>query len=232
MTFRPSMILFALACAAAPLAAQVGAMPDQSPYKDLEDGQRFGLVAGMWNFAKDPVGVGPKGSVPAFGARYDLFLGGPAYLTVSALSGGVTRNVINYLKKPGLRLVGTQGSVLTDIDAGLTIALTGERTWHKVQPLLNFGVGMMFTAGDNKGDVSGFALKPSVSLSFGGGLRWVTSANSELRADLALHWWQLKYPQSYRSTDADPQAVYPTGGLSPWTLNETLTVGWAWRIFR
>jgi hypothetical protein len=232
MTFRPRTILFALACAATPLAAQIGSEPSKSPYKDLEDGQRFGLVAGLWAFGKDPVGVGPSGTAAALGVRYDLAINGPAYLTLRALSGNVTRNVINFDKKPALRLVGTQSSVLTDIDAGLSVALTGARTFHNIQPLVNFGVGMMFTAGDNKGDVSGFALKPALSLTTGAGVRWVTSANSELRADVSLNWWQLKYPESYRSTDADPQAVYPTGGLSPWTTNKTVTVAWTWRIFR
>lgn len=224
--------LLSLACAAAPLAAQVGSLPDQSPYKDLEDGQRFGLVAGMWSFGKDPVGVGPKGPVAAYGLRYDLAITGPMYLSVRALSGSVTRNVIDYTRPHAQRLVGTRSSTLTDIDAGLTLALTGDRSWHDLQPLVNFGAGMMFTAGDNKGDASGFALKPALSLTMGAGMRWVTGRNSELRADVSLDWWQLKYPQTYRSTDADPSAVFPTGGLTPWTTNKTVTVGWTWRIFR
>ncbi|MBI1809175.1 MAG: hypothetical protein HYR75_04695 [Gemmatimonadetes bacterium] len=239
MTFRPRTILFALCFATSPLAAQgstppaqVGALPDQSPFRDLEDGQRFGLVAGIWSFGHDPVNVGPNGTSPAFGLRYDLYLGGPAYFSVQALSGSVVRNVIDYLKHPASRLVGTQSSVLTDVNAGLTIALTGARSWHHVQPLVNFGLGMMFDAGDSQGDVSGFAVKPALSLNTGMGVRWITSKNSELRADLALAFWQLKYPQNYRSTDADPQAVYPTGSLSPWTVNKTVTLGWTWRVFK
>lgn len=232
MPFHVKTALLSLVFAAAPLAAQVGSMPDQSPYRDLEDGQRFGVVAGLWNFGKDPVGVGPKGTVPAYGVRYDLALTGPMYLTVRALSGSVLRNVIDYNQPHAQRLVGTRSSVLTDIDASLTLALTGERSWHHLQPLVHFGAGLVFAAGDSKGDVSGFALKPTISLATGAGVRWVTGRNSELRADLSLNWWQLKYPQTYRSTVADPSAVYPTGSLSPWTTNKTVTVGWTWRIFR
>ena len=233
MPFHVKTALFSLACAAAPLAAQVvGSMPDQSPYRDLEDGQRFGVVAGLWSFGKDPAGVGPKGTVPAYGARYDLALSGPMYLTVRALSGSVSRNVIDYNLPHTTRLVGTRSAVLTDIDASLTLALTGDRSWHHVQPLVHFGAGMVFAAGDSKVDVSGFALKPTISLTTGAGVRWVTGHSSELRADLSLNWWQLKYPQTYRATVADPLAVVPTGSLSPWTVNKTVTVGWTWRIFR
>ncbi len=232
MQFRLKSALFTLACFATPLAAQVGSLPDKSPYKDLEEGQRFGLVAGLWNFGPDPVNVGPKGTVPVVGLRYDLALGGPAYLFVRSLSGSVSRNILDFEKHPAARLVGTKSSVLTDVDAGITLALTGARTWHDLQPLVNFGVGMMFDAGDNAGDVSGFSLKPALSLTMGTGLRWVTGPNSQLRADLSLYYWQLKYPQNYRSTDADPQAIYATGNLSPWTTHTALTVGWTWASFR
>jgi len=229
---------FALACAAASLApvatlaAQVGTLPDQSPYKDLDDHQRVGLVAGLINFGRDGADVGPSGTAAAFGARYDLSIGGPGYLTVRALSASVTRNVLDYQLKPAQRLIGTKSSVLTNVDAGLALALTGERSWHNLQPLVNFDVGMIFSSGDNKSDVSGFALKPALSLSMGAGVRWITGSNSELRADVSVYYWQLHYPENYRSTAADPSAIVPTGTLTPWTTNRVFTLGWTWGIFR
>ncbi len=232
MFSRLRFVCLLLVCAAAPAAAQVGSLPNKSPYLDLEDGQRLGVTAGMMTFGKDPVHVGPSGTAPTLGIRYDLYLGGPVYLTSRLLAASFDRNVLDYKKKPASRLTGKQSGVLTDLDVGLSISATGERSWKGIQPLLNMGVGMIFAPGDSKADVSGYNTKSALSASWGLGVRWVTGKNSELRADLSYYYWQLKYPENYRSTDADPISIYPTGSLTPYTTNRSLTVSYSMGIFR
>jgi hypothetical protein len=216
---------------AAPLAGQaVGSLPEKSPYVDLRGGQRFGLEGGYLWTARDPAGVGPQ-SGPYAGLRYDFLAGGPAYITSRLFGASTVRDVLDYTRKRSVRNVGTQSSTLVGLDGGLGLSLTGARSWHGWQPLLQGGLGFVTAVGD-KPDVSHYSFGTRFYLSYGFSARYIISRNSELRGDLTWFLWQLKYPDTYRSTDGDPIAIQPTGSLSPWTAGRALTVSWSWGIFR
>ncbi|HEV8411613.1 MAG TPA: hypothetical protein VGQ30_13970, partial [Gemmatimonadaceae bacterium] len=59
---KKSLIAIALviATAATGAAQTVGSLPDKSPFLDVHDGMRIGIVAGWLATGSDPVGVGPK----------------------------------------------------------------------------------------------------------------------------------------------------------------------------
>lgn len=211
-------------------AQTVGSLPDQSPYLDLHDGQRFGVFAGWLLTGKDPVGVGPK-SAPIGGVRYDLAISGPVYLTGSLFGTSTSRTVMDYTKSAAARNIGTQGMDLVDLNVAVAVSLTGARSWKHWQPLVNLGVGVIAGPGD-KQDVSGYKFQPSLSVSYGLGLRYITGKNGEFRADLNQYLWQLHYPELYRSTQGSPVAIYPNGSLTRWTFNTALTVGYSIRSFR
>jgi hypothetical protein len=213
------------------LAAQtIGSLPEKSPFLDLNDGMRFGVVAGWLFTGSDDAGVGPK-SAPILGLRYDLPIGGPAYLTASLFGTSTTRTVLDYTKTAATRNVGTQSTGLVNANVAVAMSFTGLRTWHRLQPLLNLGVGVVSGVGD-KQDVSGYKFGTTGSFSYGLGMRYATGRNSELRFDLNQYWWQIKYPELYRSTQGDPVAIKPTGSLNSWTANTALTVAWSLRSFR
>lgn len=228
--FLAPALAILLSCGASLAAQTVGSVPDKSPYLDLHDGMRFGLVAGWLATGTDPVGVGPK-SAPMLGLRYDLAVGGPVYLTGSLFGVSTTRSILDYTKTAATRNIGTQSTALVNADLAIAMSLTGLRTWRHLQPLVNLGVGVVSAPGDKK-DVSGFTLGTMLSFSYGFGVRYSTGRNSELRVDLNQYWWQLKYPDLYRSTQGDPVAIKPTGGLSAYTANTALTVAWSLRSFR
>ncbi|MFI5246133.1 MAG: hypothetical protein ACHQQR_12950 [Gemmatimonadales bacterium] len=219
-----------LACGSSLAAQTVGSVPDKSPYLDLHDGMRFGVVAGWLATGSDVVGVGPK-SAPMVGLRYDLAVGGPVYITGSLFGVSTTRTVLDYTKNAATRNIGTQSTTLVDANVAVAMSLTGLRTWHHLQPLVSLGVGVVGAPGD-KADVSGFTLGTMLAFSYGFGVRYSTGRNSELRFDLNQYWWQLKYPDLYRSTQGDPVAIKPTGGLSSYTANTALTIAWSLRSFR
>src|SRR4051812_23806271 len=81
-TLVRSLLTAALATAllASSASAQVGHTPEHSPYRDLEHRQELTLLSGYYNPSKDPAGVAPQ-SGPLLGLRYDVRIGGPAYLT-------------------------------------------------------------------------------------------------------------------------------------------------------
>jgi hypothetical protein len=229
---KRSLLAFALLCVAGSAAgAQViGTLPDKSPFLDLNDGPRLGLSGGWLAAGHDAVGVNAK-SAPSVGVRYDLPIGGPMYLTGMVFSSTTTRNILDYTKPAATRNVGTQSFALVDANIDLALSLTGKRTWHRLQPLVNIGVGVVSGLGD-KGDISGYNFGTAFQFSYGAGVRFITSSRSELRLDLNQYWWELKYPALYRSTQGDPIAIKPTGSLSSWTANTGLTLGWSYRAFR
>jgi hypothetical protein len=211
-------------------AQTVGSLPDKSPFADLHDAQRIGVFAGMLITGKDVAGVNPK-SAPMLGVRYDLAVGGPAYLTGTLFGASTTRTVLDYTKSAATRNVGTQATGLVGANIALAVSATGARSWKGIQPLADIGVGMMAAPGD-KQDVSGYKFDPTFSFSYGVGIRWVSGRNSEFRADLNQYWWSLKYPENYRSTQGDPVAIKANGALASWTANTALTVAWSLRAFR
>jgi hypothetical protein len=225
----PALALL-LSCGSTLAAQTVGSLPDQSPFLDLHDGMRFGLVAGWLATGHDAVGVGPK-SAPMLGVRYDVAIGGPVYLTGSVFGTSTTRSVFDYTKSAATRDIGTQSTGLVTANVAIAMSLTGRRTWHHLQPLVNLGVGVVSGPGD-KPDISGYQFGTQFSFSYGFGVRYVTGRNSEFRFDLNQYWWQLKYPDLYRSTQGDPVAIKPAGSLSSYTANTALTVGWSIRSFR
>lgn len=230
-TVRLATILAGLGLLASRVAAQtVGTLPEQSPFIDLRDHQRLGIMTGYLVTGRDPAHVNPQ-SAPMVGLRYDLYAGGPVYLTGRMFAAPTTRDVLDYTRKAAVRRVGTQDCTLWGSDVGITLSLTGDRSWHALQPLVNIGFGVAGAFGDRQ-DVSTFRFSPTFSFTYGFGARWVTGRNSELRADLAWSYWQVKYPETYRSTEGDSLAIHPTGGMNPYVGNRAMTVSWTFGIFR
>jgi hypothetical protein len=219
-----------LASAAALSAQTIGTLPDQSPYLDLHDGMRIGPVAGWLATGKDAVGVNPE-SAPMLGVRFDMPIGGPVYVTGLVFGASTSRAIYDYTKAQANRNVGTQASGLLAFDVSLGMSLTGERTWHHIQPLINLGVGVVTAPGD-KEDISGYIFGTQFMFSYGAGLRYSAGKNLEFRLDVNQYWWQLKYPELYRSTQGGPIAIKPNGALSSYTVNTALTLGASVRIFR
>jgi hypothetical protein len=153
------------------------------------------------------------------------------YVSGTLFGTSTTRTVLDYTKSAATRNLGTQGTGLVVADVALAISLTGARTWHNLQPLVNVGVGIAAGPGD-KEDVSGYAFGTSFAFSYGFGVRYSTGKNSEFRFDLDQYWWQLKYPDNYRSTQGDVNAIKPAGSLSAYTVNTALTIAYTVRIFR
>lgn len=215
----------------APLGAQaVGSLPQQSPYADVRGGQRLGVDAGYIVMSHDPAGVGPK-SAPFVAMRYDFHAGSLAYLTSRAFGASTERDILDYTKKAAVRRTGTQSSTLIGADVGLALALTGDRSWHRLQPFVATSAGFATGIGD-KPDVSLYTFGTRFFLTYGLGARYITGRNSEIRADIVWYNWQLKYPETFRSTDGDAVAIHPAGSMSPWTHNRAMTVGWSWGILR
>jgi len=223
--------ILAVATASSLGAQVVGTLPLRSPFADLEDGQRIGVFAGWLVTGRDPLGVRPHAS-PILGARYDVQMGGPAYFTGRLLGIPARHDVLDPNRPSGDRRVGTASSNLIGADVGLTLAFTGERTWHAFQPLMHVGLGFVGGVG-NRRDLGEYRPAPSVLYTWGFGARYATGKNAELRVDVSWLYFKLQYPETYRTTTAsDNIPLRAEGTLTPMTGNRALSVAWSWGVFR
>jgi hypothetical protein len=220
------------ALVAAPLVAgaQVGNTPAGSPYRDLEYRHAFTLYGGQFNAAKDPAGVAPQGG-PLVGVRYDWQLAGPASLTARVAHVWSQREVVNPEAVEAARRLGVRDWSLFLADLGFTLSLTGQKSFHRLVPVLHGGLGI---ASDFKGaDLGDYKFGTAFALAFGVGVRYVPAGRLELRADLSDHLYQIKYPSSYYEPASDGTQVLPGfRAQSLWKHNAALTLGAAYQLFR
>jgi hypothetical protein len=214
------------------LGAQVGHVPQRSPYIDLEYRQELSLFGGYYNAGTDQVGVAP-GSGPMFGARYDLRLGGPASLTSKLMYVSSQRTVIDPRRPKETRIVQANASwPIYVADVGISLNLTGQRSYRRIVPFVNGGLGV---ATDFKGgaDVGAWRFGTPFAFSLGGGVKWVPAGNLQVRADISDQLYQIKYPNSYYVTASDGTSVLTlSDGKNDWTSNIGLSIGISYLFFR
>ena len=228
---KTAAMAFVLSALAAPASAQVGHPPDRSPYTDLEFKQEATLFSGYYNAAKDPAGVLPRGG-PLVGARYDLRLGGPAYLTVKSAGVITDRTVLDPAQPSATRDLGSRSSLLFLADVGLTLNLTGQKSFRKLVPVIGASVGI---ASDFKSpDVGQFEFGTPFALSYGAGVKWVPGGRTQWRLDVTNYVHKIKYPDSYFIVSASDgtRILRETTPQSFWKGNLAITVGASYLFFR
>ncbi|MEJ7809112.1 MAG: hypothetical protein WKG32_01720 [Gemmatimonadaceae bacterium] len=229
--FRMLVPLAALALGALPSEAQVGHPPQRSPYRDLTFRQEFSLFSGYYSGAKGRARVAPA-SGPMVGLRYEVRIGGPAEFTVRLARVWSERLVRDPNLAPEARDLGIRAWPLYVGDAGITLNLTGQKSYWGLVPVVHGGVGLATDFG-KAGDPGGFKFGTPFAISFGGGVRWVPGGQFQLRADLADFFYQLEYPDAYFTPVADVAPILSgTAAKGEWKHNLALTVGASYLFFR
>lgn len=223
--------LFAIPFAAAVASAQVGYTPERSPFRDLQYGQELTAVGGYFAASKDPGRVAPQ-SGPLLGVHYEVHVGGPAYFTAELSNVFSKRTIVDPTKAAAQRIVGTRNESLLLSDVGLALNLTGQKSLHRLVPLLKGGIGV---ASDLKGaDVGGYRFGTTFAFVFGAGLKWVPGGRLQLRADVTDYLYQIQYPSSYfTATTSGGTTFLPVGqARSMYKHNAALTLGASYLFFR
>ena len=220
----------ALACIASTARAQVGHLPDSSPYRDLETRQEFTFFGGRFQAGEDPIGVAPRDG-PMFGVRYQIHVGGPAFLAARWSHVNSSRFAINPDLIGDARQLGKTNVSVDLFDVDLALNLTGEKSFHHIVPVINLGAGIASCGCTVENDP--YAFGTPFAFSFGGGLRFVPGGRFQLTLDWNDYLYQLKYPTKYY--------VAPTGGTAAvagdqarsfWKSNRALTFGASLLFFR
>lgn len=228
---KPSLILLSLAAVVTPAAAQVGSLPNKSPYRDVSYSQEFTLLGGWYGGNRGTAQIGPR-SAPLFGVRYALKIGGPVDFYAQVMRAQSTRLVLNPDVAGAARRVGTTSYPIYLGDLGLAINLTGEKTWHHLMPAVSLGVGVASDAGAKK-DVGNFKLGTPIQLTFGVGVRYIGRGPWSLRLDLGEHMFRVHYPASYFIAPSGGKAILSSStGDAQWLHNAVVTLGVSYLVLR
>ena len=230
---RLTLITTAIALgAAAPVSAQdVGHPPAQSPFRDLAYRQELALFGGYYNGSDGKAGVAPAGG-PAVGVRYEIRIGGPAQFTARLTHARTERTILDPALANNVRNLGTETWPITIADAGISVNLTGQKSWHRLVPSLGGGVGIASDFGKS-GDPAGFEFGTPFAFTFGVGVRRETDGPLQLRVDLADYVYQLDYPSAYTTAPTGSTPILPAGSsTNEWTHNWMLSVGLSYRFSR
>lgn len=215
---------------ASPATAQVGHLPSGSPYADLKLGQEVSVFAGYFNSDIGPARVLPKAS-PFGGVRYDLPVGGPAVLSARYSLIPSDRTFVDPTRPRRTRVLGVQSAQTHVVDVGLTLLLTGQKTWRRLLPSLSAGAGL---ASDfAKADTGGYSFGTKFAFTGGGTVRYVLRNNWSVRVDATNYLWRNSYPDAYYAVASDTSAVLkPNVEKKSWNGTWGFSLGLSMPIFR
>ncbi len=214
---------FVLLLALSPGALHAQTIP--SPYRFIETRQEFGLFAGHGTQGTGRFGYGP-GSGLLFGGRYAVRLRGPLALEASTSFFKGNRDVMDPRRPEGDRKIGEAGFLVGTLDVGFRFSVVGDRTWHGLDPFIDFGIGYAFDlAGDRPTDktlpdADRYSFGSSFHGILGGGTRFFISDRLALRADATVSFWKLHTPPGF----ADPELGYTNVPRGEWVGGTHLTL--------
>ena len=221
----------ALASIATTASAQVGHLPQNSPYRDVETRHEFTFFGGRFDAGKDPIEIAPRDG-PMYGIRYQIHVGGPAFLMARWSHVNSSRFAIDPTAVGAARQLGKKDVSLNLLDLDLALSLTGQKSFHHIIPVVNLGAGMGTCSGC-KVDKDPYAFGTPFAFTFGGGLRWVPGGRFQLTADWNDYLYKLKYPTAYYVNPiGGTAAVTGNQARSFWKGNRALTIGASLLFFR
>lgn len=236
-----TLIAITAIAAASPAAAQVGYDPQKSPFRDLERTMEVSIFSGRYTAKRDPARVAPE-SGPLMGIHYQWRVGGPASLTATLARVESERRVLDPEKvgtcgpasDPDVdcKLVRVYRWPLYFADAGVSLDLTGARSFYHLVPDLKAGVGL---ASDfhSKPDVGEFAFGTRFAIKWGGGIRWVPTNLFQIRVDATNYLYSIRYPETYyQPASDDTQILAPRQKRSVWLNNTGFTIGLSYLFSR
>lgn len=216
-------------------AAQVGHAPDASPYEDIRIRSSLVGIGGIIGGSGGRLDVGPANG-PLVGLQYELELSGPTDAFFSISQGRLDRVVIDPTLGVAARVTDSVRQSVLFVQAGLSILLTGSKTWHGFAPYLGGSLGLAFGS-DVPQDPTEFGFSAKFVTGPHLGIRWYPTRALHLRLEGRQLFWQLKYPQSYFNdpvqAPGDPPVLdVQSDPESEWTAHPTLlfAVGYAFRL--
>jgi len=117
------------------------------------------------------------------------------------------------------------------IDAGVSVNLTGQKSYRRLVPTINAGIGVVSGGPDVTDDPYRFGTPFAITL--GAGLRYVPGGRFAMRAGIDAYLYRLKYPTNYYAASPDGTSVLDARqSTNFWKNNVALTLGASYLFFR
>jgi hypothetical protein len=223
-------LLAVLAGGVTTAAAQVGHPPDRSPYHDISKGHTVTPLVAAFGGSGGKFGIAPHDGT-VFGLRYEIRNSQPIALGLQVGRGDLDRLIVDPFVAVANRVSGPVKQTVTFAEVDLQLNVTGGKSWHRLAPFVNAGLGLVFPT-STPADTSGFELGRRVYLAPGAGFRLFLTDRLHLRGEARVAFWKLKYPASFTreppddpGTPDDPHAVITDGNVSEWSTNSWLQAG-------
>ena len=208
------------------LGTPASAQQIQSPYRFLNTSQEAGVFVASINPSEGTLRLGSESGL-AYGLRYAIQLSGPFMLEGEAMYFPTSHAVLDTtVVDSAYRVLGTADHAIASGTAALRVNLTGQRTWHRIQPFVHFGVGFAMEASreqeavDLAPETARYEFGTTFAGLFGGGISWVPTNRLAVRLDARNLLWKIKTPAGLQNSK--------TGQLMPtdeWVQNLGLTAG-------
>ena len=203
-----------------------------TPYRWIERGTRVGLVGGyMFTSRGDPpIGPGPS---PFIGARLRARLSSPLSLELGVGYGSSDEWVIDPRLEGGPAVVDTVGADWLIIEASMQLALTGARSYHRLQPYVLFGGGVLLGLSTETSDVLEspqqqfvFEIGTAPLVHLGLGAEFDVSRRWGLALEVRDNLWRVTTPDGWFQLNVLQNLLdsnSPAPDESEWTHNFELT---------
>lgn len=237
-------LLLAGAVLAAPdraAAQQEGGPPSiDSPYEWVDGSLRAAPYAAWLQTGRGELELGPASTL-LYGGRARVRLTGPISLEANLGFASSERAVIDPRLSGGPAAVDTVPFRWTVAEGVFHLALTGQRTWHDIQPYALIGGGMVLAvdepsspalADSSEADLR-FEMNAAPTVVAGVGAEWHVSETIGVGFEARDHLWRLKTPQGFFREEVlnnIEEANAPAPQETQWTNNLEFSVG-LWYYF-
>lgn len=230
----------ALLASPAATAAQEQEAGIDSPYRWIPLGVRVGVFGGHVNADRGDARLGP-GSTPIAGGRFRGRISSPISLEVSAGYGNSDRLLIDPTLPEGPAPVDTLSTQWILTEAALQLALTGRRTWNRLQPYIVVGAGLLTGISEEGGerfasaDSADFRYEINVApvAQVGLGTEVLVSDRIGIGLEVRDHLWRVKTPEGFFRSEVletIESLDLPAPPDTQWTHNLELSLT-LWRYF-
>ncbi|NNK47729.1 MAG: hypothetical protein HKP01_02545, partial [Gemmatimonadetes bacterium] len=203
-----------------------------TPYRWIENGTRVGLVGGYIFTNRGDPPLRP-GSTPFIAARLRARLSSPLSLEIGVGYGNSNEYVIDPRLEGGPAVVDTVDADFLVIAGSLQFALTGARSYRKLQPYVVLGGGILQGLSTGASEALEIPQQPfkyeigtSPMIHLGVGAEYDISKRLGLAFEVRDNLWKIKTPEGWFRLDV-LENILDTGSAAPdqsqWTHNFELT---------
>lgn len=182
-------------------AQQPDSVRIDTPYRWIPRGFRVGAAGGYLDTSLGNMRLGP-GSSPVGGLRARVRISSPLSLEGSVLYGQSDRFVVDPRLDTGPAVVDTLSSRWLLAEAGIQFAVTGNRTWHGLQPYALVSGGFLVGLDEEASQVFAapqltdfrYDIEIMPAIQAGLGVEWLLGERFGLAVEARDHLWRISTP--------------------------------------